>query len=64
MAASKQQAQQGMLAVVEERKVRRKQAEGGQAADVLVIATAPSVDDLPEALRDFTKSPPPLRDIP
>ena len=63
MAASKQQAQQEMLAVVEERKLRRKQAEGGQAADVLVIATAPSVDDLPEALRDFTKSPPPLRDI-
>lgn len=36
----------------------RQQAEG--AADVLVTVSAPLVDDLLEALRDFTKSPPPL----
>ena len=58
VAASKQQALEGMLAVWEERKANRKQAEG--AADVLVTASPPLVDDLPEALRDFTKTPPPL----
>ncbi len=63
VAASKQQAQQEMLAVWEERKASRKQAEGAQAADVLVSAAPAFVDDLPEALRDFTKSPPPLGDI-
>jgi hypothetical protein len=41
-----------MLEVWEERKTNRQQAEG--AADVLVTASAPLVDDLPEALRDFT----------
>jgi hypothetical protein len=58
VAAGKQQALEGMLAVWEERKAARQQAEGG--ANVLVTVSLPLVDDLPEALRDFTKSPPPL----
>lgn len=59
IAAGKQQALEGMLAAWEERKATRQQAEGG--ADVLVTASPPVGDDLPEALRDFTKTPPPLR---
>lgn len=62
MAVGKQQAQQEMLAVWEQRKASRKQAEG-ERGDILVNATPPRADDLPEALRDFTKSPPPLSDI-
>lgn len=58
VARGQQQALEGVLAVWEQRKANRKQAEG--AADVLVTASPPCVDDLPEALRDFTKSPPPL----
>jgi hypothetical protein len=58
VAAGKQQALEGMLAVWEERKAARQQAEG--AANVFVTASPPLVDDLPEALRDFTKTPPPL----
>ena len=63
VAVGKQQAQQEMLAVWEQRKASRQLSEGEQGADVLVNAAPPNVDDLPEALRDFTKSPPPLRDI-
>ena len=63
MAAGKQQAQQEMLAVWEQRKTSRKQAGGEQVADILVSAAPSCIDDLPEALRDFTKSPPPLSDI-
>lgn len=58
VATSKQQALEGMLAVWEERKAIRQRAE--RAADVLVTVSPPLVDDLPEALRDFTKPPPPL----
>jgi hypothetical protein len=60
VAEGKQQALQGMLAVREQRKARRKQAEGGQAAEVFVTVSPPCGEDLPAALRDFTKSPPPL----
>jgi hypothetical protein len=59
MAEGKQQALEGMLVAWEQRKANRKQANGAQA-DVLVTASPPCMDDLPEALRDFTKSPPPL----
>ena len=59
VAEGRQQALKGMLAVWEQRKESRK-GEGEQAADVFVTASPPCVDDLPEALRDVTKSPPPL----
>ncbi len=58
VARGQQQALEGVLAAWEQRKANRKHAEG--AADVLVTASPPRVADLPEALRDFTQSPPPL----
>jgi hypothetical protein len=62
-AKGKQQALQGMLQVMEERKANGKRGVGS-AADVFVDATPDKADaTLPEALKDFSKSPPPLRQI-
>ena len=62
-AEGKQQALQGMLNVMEERKANSKR-DAGSAADVFIDATPDKTDaSLPEALRDFSKTPPPLRDI-
>ena len=63
-AEGKQQALQGMLELMEQRKASRKQADGESAPDVFVDAL-PGRDDeaLPEVLRDFTKSPPPLQAV-
>jgi len=61
VAEGKQQALRGMLAAWEQRKASRKRAEGEPAAEIFVTPSPPCTDDLPEALRDVTKSPPPLR---
>jgi len=62
-AEGKQQALQGMLDVLEERKANSKRA-ADSAADVFIDATPDKTDaSLPEALRDFSKTPPTLRDI-
>ena len=45
VAVGKQQAQQEMLAVWEQRKASRQLSEGEQGADVLVNAAPPNVDD-------------------
>ncbi len=58
-AQGREQAQQEMLAIWEQRKVNEKGAEERQRADVFV-ETRPSIEEVPEALRDFTKDPPPL----
>ena len=58
-AQGKEQAQQEMLAIWEQRKVSGSEAEGQHRADAFV-ETRPSNQELPEALRDFTKEPPPL----
>ena len=62
-AQGKQQALQGMLAVMEERKAKSKQG-ADSATDVFIDASPDKTDTtLPEALRDFSEMPPTLRDI-
>ncbi len=63
VAEGKQQALQGMLGVLEERKANSKRG-AVSAADVFIDATPDKTDaTLPEALRDFSKTPSTLRDI-
>ncbi len=59
-AEGKEQTQRTMLAIWEERKVGREEAEGQQKADVFVEPHS-SNEEMPEALRDFKQDPPPLR---
>ncbi len=62
-AKGKQQALQGMLELMEERRARNRRA-AGTAANVFIDATPdPTDESLPQALRDFSKTPPSLRDI-
>jgi hypothetical protein len=59
-AEGKQQALQGMLEFIEERKT----SNADTAADVFIDVTPEQTDvSLPEALRDFSKTPSSLRDI-
>jgi hypothetical protein len=61
VAEGRQQALQGMLQVMEERKAKSKE-NFDSAADVFVDATPDRTDaTLPEPLRDFSKAPSPLR---
>jgi hypothetical protein len=64
-AAGRQQALQGILAVMEQRKERSKQAGGMRAAANIFVQASTLSDDqrLPEVLRDPTVIPPPVREI-
>lgn len=63
-APSRQDALQGMLAVLTERKVSKKEEDGADKVGIFVEAHPDSQDKrLPEALKDFSKSPASLREL-
>ena len=63
-AQGKQQALQGMLDVLEERRANNKKGVGESMDDVFIDTSPDSADaTLPESLRDFSKAPPCLHQI-
>jgi hypothetical protein len=63
-ASSREQAFQGMLVVLKQRKMSEKPAEGQEKVAIFVEAGPDRKDEsLPEALRDFSKRPPSLREV-
>ena len=64
-AGSKQEAFEGMLKVMEERRASRKKAKGSLSPEEVFVEPHPGRGDesLPAALADFSVTPPPLRDL-